>query len=168
MKFERAKPSVVDNLLGVFSPEKKLRRLAYKDKILLRKYEGASTAPQMGGWNAGGGSPNSYLNSLTLLRDRARDLGRNNEHATRGKSVITSYTVGAGIKTRFISDDPKKAKAYNELWKNWTKKNSCDFVGRHNFDGIQQMVMDGISESGEILVRKRRVTPTFENPLGFQ
>ena len=168
MKYERAKASIFDNLLGVFSPQKKLRRLNCKDKILLRKYEGASTASQMGGWNAGGGSPNSYMGSLRLLKDRARDLGRNNEHATRAKSVITSYTVGAGIKTRFICDDEKKAKVFNDLWKNWSDKKHCDFTGRHNFYGLQQIVMDAIPESGEVLIRKRRVTPTFENPLGFQ
>ena len=168
MELKRAKASVVDNLLGVISPQAKLRRLNYKDKILFRKYEAASTAPQMGGWITGSGSANNFLGSLTLMRDRSRDLVRNNEHAGRAKSVLTSYTVGAGIKTRFLADDKKKEDALNKLWKNWTDKKHCDFAGRHNFYGLQQMVMDGITESGEILIRKRRSAPTFENPLGYQ
>jgi capsid protein len=41
------------------------------------------------------------------------------------------------------------------LWRSWAETTACDADGRHDFYGLQKLVMSTVVESGEVLVRRR-------------
>jgi len=161
MQKDKIKLSWFDNLIGAISPKAKLRRMKYKyvGDLFQRKYEGASKGRRTEGWcTATNKDANAEISpSLSTLRNRSRDLVRNNPYATRGIQVIQSNTVGKGIITEFKNKTKAKAKIINELWRAWAHSTAIDYEGRHNIFGLQNIVMRSIAESGEILVRLRRV-----------
>lgn len=127
-----------------------------------RNYQGASKGKRLSRWYTSSGDANSANdNSLKTLRERSRDLRRNNPYAKRGIEVITANVIGKGISTTFQND------ATAQLWKEWTSSKSIDFDGKYNLKGLQRLVMDAISESGEVLVR-RRITPGLRFPFQLQ
>nr|WP_277614347.1 phage portal protein [Kaistia nematophila] len=83
-----------------------------------------------------------------LLRDRMRDLVRNNPHAANALSVLVTHAVGDGIVPR------TKDRKVNELFATWSKR--CDADGMLDFAGIQSLAVRGMFESGDGLVRRRR------------
>lgn len=155
-----AKASWFDNFIGVFSPRTRLSRLRYKfaGDILKRRYEGAAKGRRTEGIKAGAGSANNEISgSLFTLRNRSRDLVRNNSYAARGVQAIVANTVGKGIMTQFRGKPTRKETQINELWKTWAMTTACDFDGRHNLMGLQRLVMRSVVEGGETIVRLRRV-----------
>lgn len=140
-------------LLDIFSPEKKVNK---------RKYEGASKGRRGAGWITGSGDANAQIKGdLSTLRERSRDLRRNNPYAHKVIEVITNNVVGKGIMT-----DVKPA-VVDTAWKEWANSTLCDYDGRHDLKGLQRLIMDAVVESGEVLVRKRFVAG-LKYPLQYQ
>lgn len=161
-----------DRTVGFFSPKALLQRKkakvynAYFEKTYekqyerkVRKYEGADTGRRTDGWNTSGLSANAEIASGGFrLRDRARDLVRNNPYAARGIQIIANNVVGRGIKTQIKIDTratvSPEEKKINNIWRAWEQH--CDFDEVNDFAGLQRIVMRAVAESGEILVRIRR------------
>lgn len=154
-----------DRAVGFVSPKALLQRKkakvynAYFEKRYERKYEGADAGRRTSGWNTGGGSANAEIASAgTYLRNRARDLVRNNPYAARGVQVIANNVVGRGIKTQIKvdtrADISNREKKLNRIWQAWSQH--CDFDNVHDFGGMQRIIMRAVAESGEVLVRMRR------------
>jgi len=135
----------------------------------VRKYEGASKSKRMRNWRTDSTSANSAIyGSLETLRNRSRDLKRNNPFAARGLQAIATNTVGKGIRTQFRdknSDAPTNPA--EELWKPWAESKVFDFDGRYDIFGFQRMIMQAVPESGEILIRKR-FNRKLDFPLQYQ
>jgi lambda family phage portal protein len=127
-----------------------------------RKYEGASKGRRAGGWITGGGDANAQIKSdLPTLRERSRDLRRNNPYAHKIIEVITNNVVGKGIITDVKPD------ALDDTWKEWAYTTACDYDGRNDLKGLQRLAMDAIVESGEVIIRKR-VVAGLKYPLQYQ
>lgn len=130
-----------------------------------RRYEGAAKSKRLSRWAAPSTSANDAIGAgLVTLRNRARDLRRNNPYACKGIQAITSNVVGPGITTQFRGENPEDLEA---LWASWAETFAIDFDGRNNIYGLERLVMDAVAESGEVLVR-RRVTASLEFPLQYQ
>jgi lambda family phage portal protein len=130
-----------------------------------RRYEGASKSKRLSGWKTDGSSANSETaQSLPELRNRSRDLRRNNPYAARGIQTITSNVVGTGIVTQFREG---KADILEKDWAQWAETTAIDFDGRNNIYGLQALVMDAVVESGEVLLR-RRVLAALRYPFQYQ
>lgn len=141
-----------DRLIGVFSPRSAYKRAAYRNAAALveRKYEGASKGRRTEGWVTASTSANAETApALTTLRNRSRDLVRNNPYAARGISLLEANVVGRGILPH-IPDDKLMAS-----WQAWAETDLCDFEGKLNFYDMQALAMRSIVESGEVLIRKR-------------
>jgi len=163
--------SWLDNFIGFFSPESKLKRLKARaiTSILERKFEGAATGRRTDGWFSPSTSANTEISTgLIKLRDRSRDLRRNNPYAHKGIQIISSNTIGPGIKTQVKSKNKTKEENFDNLWRAWSETTACDFEGRHNLFGLQTLIMDSLVESGEVLIRKRRVRISDTQPLPLQ
>lgn len=168
--------SWLDQLIGFFSPRAKKNRMIdrYRTELIekihdKRKYDGAGSGRRFEGWYTSGSSANSEIErGIFNLRNRARDLRRNNPLACRGLQVITSNVVGRGIKTRLLSTSELRTKRARDLWNRWANTTACDFEGRKTLGQIQNLIMDSVAESGEVLVRLRRVIPDDKNPLPIQ
>lgn len=134
-----------------------------------RRFEGASKSKRMKNWRTESTSANSAAYaSLEILRNRSRDLRRNNPFAARGIQAIATNTVGKGIQTQFRDkNDSKVTNPAEEQWKPWAQTKAFDFDGRYDIFGFQRMIMQAVAESGEILVRKR-INKALPFPLQYQ
>lgn len=164
--------SWLDRAIGFFSPRALLRRKKAKifNAYLERKYEGADGGRRTSGWKTASSSANREIaGGLVRLRDRSRDLVRNNPYAARGIQVISNNVVGRGIVTQIKVDDNRKTdrreKNLNGIWRAWAKTNAIDYEGVHNIFGLQRLVKRAIVESGEVLIRIRR-TRRRRNVIG--
>lgn len=136
----------------------------FKKKKKQRKYEGASKGKRTEGWSTGQGDANTQIAaSLPTLRERSRDLRRNNPYAHKGVELIANNVVGRGIKTQISGQNSEFLQAQ---WNEWTLKNNIDYEGRLNIAGLQRLIMESSIESGEVLVRRRFVNSDF--PIQYQ
>lgn len=142
----------------------------------VRRYDGTKRGRLYGDWLAGNASANSEIwSSLSTLRNRSRDLCRNNDYA-RGviqKLVDNVIYLGIGFQAHIkqLKDNNKSDDRANDLietvWKEWaTEPMYCHTAGKLNFTEIQQVVFRSWLESGEVFVRK--VKRSFSNsPVPF-
>lgn len=130
--------------------------------IKKRKYDGGSKGRRTSGWLTGGGDSNAQIQSdLPTLRERSRDLRRNNAYIHKAIDIISNNVVGKGIMTQWDDDDVEA------LWKKWAYSTNVDYDGRNDLRGLQRLAMEAVAESGEVLIRKRIVTGQ-EFPLQYQ
>lgn len=134
----------------------------------LRKYDGATAGRRAGGWMAMSTSANAELKgALHLLRDRSRELVRNNTYAARAVDVIVSNTIGTGIIPQVKDRASSRAKKFQDAWARWGESTECDVTGQHDIYGLQALAMRTLVESGELLVR-RVWTPGQTVPMKLQ
>lgn len=118
---------------------------------------------EFGGRNAG---PNTILLAQARrLRDRAREMVRNDPHCARAIAVIVNNVVGTGITptaTRAAnetqSDTPTRADIADAIWKAWFEPGVADIEGQLSGDALIGTAVRGWAESGDALIR-RRVDP---------
>lgn len=136
-----------------------------------RRYEGATVGRRTGGWVTSGGSANSEVGpALSRLRNRSRDLVRNNQWAAKAVRVLAANIVGSGIRPQAKSQNPAEARHFQDLWEAWGESTDCDADGRRNYYGLQKLAQRCITESGSVLVRRRarRLTDGLAVPLQLQ
>lgn len=146
--------SILDNLISLISPSAALRREQSRKAIeMLRGYDAARRSSRNANWLAGSGDANTEIAvALVTLRDRARDLNRNNAYAAKAVSVITDNVVGIGIRAS------SKSKTLSALWGKWAETTACDAQGMSDFYAIQSQVMRAVAVSGEAIVLKRIIS----------
>lgn len=127
-----------------------------------RAYAGAQWGRTMADWVALSTSPDAELYlGLRALRNRSRDLERNNEYAKGAFRLITNNVVGAGIglqaqvpKRRGSALDDQINDKIEKAWKRWTRKQYCHTAGRLSWEGLQRAVIRNVAMNGEVLLRK--------------
>lgn len=130
-----------------------------------RSYDGAKYSRRTTGWLTRSTGPNTEIReSLTKLRDRHRDLVRNNPWAGRAVQAVVNNTIGYGIQAQWT--DPE----YLTLWRRWFETTACDADGRADGYGLQSLILRCIVESGEVLIRRRprRLEDGLPVPLQLQ
>jgi len=126
-----------------------------------RMYGGAEFGRTTADWVASGTTADSELvTSLRPLRNRSRQLCRDNEYAKNAKRIVALNVVGRGInlqaqvkKRRGGDFDDKTNDAIEKQWKHWAKATRCHTAGKLNWARLQQLIMHTVFESGEILIR---------------
>lgn len=157
--------NLLDRTIGFFSPERGLRRVRSRAAmgLMARSYDGAKTGRRTDGWVVVGTGANAEIGvALNRLRDRSRDLVRNNPYAAKAVQSVVSNLVGTGIQPRARDAET------DDLWARWCAE--CDADGMTDFYGLQALVTRTIVESGECLVRlrDRRVEDGLSVPLQLQ
>lgn len=115
-----------------------------------RKYEAASISRRTANWSTRSSGPNTEISGdLVTLRNRHRDLIRNNPWAERAMNAIVNNVIGAGIRCTWKSSRRQKR------WVAWWETTACDAAGRLDGYGLQQQILRAIAESGEVLVRRQ-------------
>lgn len=155
-----------DKIISIFSPGAAVKRAQHRKalEIIERGFEGAAKGRRTDGWRSGSGSANTESEpALATLRNRSRDLERNNPYARKSIKVFSNNVIGSGIRAKI--DNPEAA----ALWKLWAeKKKHCHYNERLNFYGIQRQVMKAVVRDGECFVRKRRVKNGSGVPIQLQ
>lgn len=142
----RGKPElrVVDDALA-----RELVKPWRKANAILRGYEAGKRGRRTEGWHTAGGSANAEISpSIATIRNRARDLVRNNPYAARAIDILTAKKIGTGIRAR-----PDKGAI--PAWEEFVE--TCDFEGDLDLYGIQSVMSRTADEAGEVLVRRVRV-----------
>jgi lambda family phage portal protein len=148
----------IDDLISVFSPvagvKRKQARLALD--IIARGFDGAKTGRRIDDWVTSGSSANAEIGAAgSRLRDRARDLVRNNCYGNKAIEVFVGNAIGTGIIAQAKTGSDRLNKQIMRAWEDWTQV--CDIEQDLDFCGIQALVGRSIFESGECFVRFRDV-----------
>lgn len=141
----------LDKAIGYVSPQAGLRRTQYRAAmdVAQRSYTGAETSRLKSGRRAKSTSADAEVaRAGRILRDRMRDLVRNNPYAAKAVSELVSHAIGDGIIPR------SKDKELNKLFLEWSKH--CDADGDLDFNGIVALAVREMFESGDGIVRRRR------------
>lgn len=125
-------------------------------------YEGARRGRRTDGWVTASTSATSELAAgLSLLRDRSRDLIRNNPHAAKALRVFRSHAVGTGINP--------KVSGNRDLLSLWYEHGAViDADGHSDVQGIISLAAGTTFESGAVLIRRRPRRSSDGLPLPFQ
>lgn len=145
------------------------RKREKKERTQKRQYQGASTAPRLSLWRASALGPNEEVNrSLKRLRERARDLYRNNPHARKAINSLTSNLVGTGLRPIFRTGDVNLDEKAQRLWDRWARVAYTS--SPLTFYGLQEVAVRAWLVDGEVLVRRRyrRVEDGLPVPLQLQ
>jgi len=161
----------LDRTVGFVSPAAGLRRARRRTALhmLARRYEGAKLGRRTDGWITAGTGANAEIGpALVRLRDRSRDLVRNNPYAAKAVQAVVSNLIGTGILPRARSDDIALNDRADKLWARFAE--SCDADGLTDFSGLQALIVRAIVESGECLlrIRERRIEDGLPVPLQLQ
>lgn len=120
-----------------------------------RRYDAASKSTRTANWLTPNSDATSAIQNPEVIRNRSRDLIRNNPWAAKGISVIVNNVIGYGIRAQLKAGNKRNTQRAQDLWKAWAETEQCDASGMSDFYGLQQIVMRSIAESGECLIRMR-------------
>lgn len=114
--------------------------------------------------------------SLSRMRDRSRDLVRNNDYARSAQRAVTNNVVGQGVRMQAAVKMRRGGKmdaaanaAIEAAWELWGKKQHCHTAGVLSFHDIERQMLDAMLSDGEIFVRMVRQTFGGSRvPLGLE
>lgn len=141
----------LDALVGFFSPQAGLRRARSRAamEIVARGYDGADRGRLAGARRTPSTSADAELaREARTLRDRMRDLERNNPHAANAIMVLVTHAIGDGIVPR-CEDERLMA-----LFERWSAR--CDADGDQDVYGLQAQAARQMFVSGDGFLRRRR------------
>lgn len=145
----------LDRTIAWISPRAGMQRVRARMALeagaaLLRGYEGAKVGRRTSGWMAAGSSANAEIQSSgSMLRNRVRQLARDDPYARRAIRALVANLIGTGI----TADSTSQA---GKVWKEWEKE--ADFYGELGFCGLQALIAQCWFESGETLIVRHRLT----------
>jgi len=156
-------PNIIERTIRFVSPRWGLKREMSRfglDFMASGSYRGARTTRPHDKWLPGGGSADQdILSDLPKLRERSRDLNRNEGIAAGATNAVVQNVVGSGIMPQSqinaerLKIQPEKATELQQqaelAWLRW--KRNADSTNRLDFDDIQALVQRQILENGEIL-----------------
>ena len=148
--------TLFDAALSAVAPRLAAKRYAARVSIdnLRRGYDGAARGRGTDGWTAGATSADAEISAAApVLRDRMRDLVRNNAIAAQAVQVLVNNIVGTGIVPRANTGDPVLDKQVDQLWKRWAK--GPDAHGHTTFQGLLALAVREMIEGGEVFAIKR-------------
>ena len=142
-----------------------------------RMYQGAIISRLTADWLATQTSADAEIRtSLRKLRDRSREMVRNNPYAKQAKRTTQINVVGTGVQLQaqvMLLRGNKRDERINKLietkWKGWCRKENCDVAGRYSFHDLEWLAVGALPESGEAIFRiVRRPFGNSKVPLALQ
>lgn len=152
-------PTILDRALAAIAPRAAAKRLAGRMAFanLARAYDGATGGRRTDGWRTAGTSADTEIAGAGgVLRNRMRDLVRNNPHAAKAIAAWVSNIVGDGFTPYAATGNDELDKRIDALWEEWARE--CDADGRGDFHALTTLAVREMVESGEGFVRRRRRT----------
>lgn len=136
-----------------------------------RAYEGASNGRLSQGWLASSSSADTEIwSAARTLRDRSRELVRNNPHAAKAVAGLVAAIVGDGIMPRPKTGDDDQDRKIRAVFDAWASRDQCDADGALDFYGLQTLAVREMIEGGEVLLRRRlrQSADGFDVPMQVQ
>ena len=126
-----------------------------------RAYQGARVNRLTADWVTSGTSADSEIrSSFKALRNRARQLVRDNDYARQAVRAIQNNVIGQGVKLQpqaMVQRDQDLDDVINQqimlAWHQWTHKSRCDVSGLLGFHDMERLLVRSMAESGEVFIR---------------
>jgi lambda family phage portal protein len=155
-----APANMLDRAIAFVAPTMGLKRMVSRAKAawIARSmgYDAASKTWRTEGWHVPSSSGNAAVTwTLKVMRDRVRDLCRNDAWMKAGLEVVETEVVGTGIVATISGPNKRRVDRIKELWKAWAESSACDADGQSDFYDLQAAVVRTMAESGSVLVRRR-------------
>lgn len=147
---------MIEKIISYISPSWALERAKSRAAaaVLERHYEGAGHGRRLKNWRASSTSANQEVGmALVTLRNRSRDLCRNNPYGKRAVQCIANNVVGSGMMPSILDVTPATEKKVKKEFYEWAKK--CSFESNKSLWHLQKLVMRTETESGECLIIKK-------------
>jgi lambda family phage portal protein len=163
---------LVDRMIAAVSPGAAVRRQEARLRLSRLTqarmfYDAASTGHRTAGWRPSSTDVNGEVRTAgARLRDVGREVVRNNAYGERAISVIASNVVGTGIIPSMDSPNKRLNANLERLLREHFDTPACDYNGRLDLYGLQNLAMRTIPEAGEILVRRRDLSSEEQRRLG--
>ena len=143
-----------------------------KKQTFKRSYSGASTGRLFADFVTASTSADAEIkDNIRILRDRARELARNDSYISRYLNLMVSNVIGkhgVRISSKSRNDNGSLDLAANQLieksWKEWSKLGNCTANGRLSFLDCQKIFIESLCRDGEVLIRKIK---SNDSPFGF-
>jgi lambda family phage portal protein len=144
---------IFDRLIG--------RKKTEEKKASRRSFQAAMFNRLVHDWVAGQTSMDAEVRgAIGTLRNRSRDMVRNNPYAKNALRAITNNVIGQGIGLQaqvYMRRGRRLDKTTNDqiesAWQEWSKRDSCHVAGLLSFHDIERLVMTAVPESGEVFIR---------------
>lgn len=127
----------------------------------LRLYDAAAGGRLSNDWMAPATSEDVELSgSLEILRNRSRQMIRDNPHAANLKRIVQDNIVGNGIgvQAQVLKSDGTPDDDLNnrieEAWHQWSERDSCHTAGQLSMNSILRLAVGAVFQDGEVLIRK--------------
>jgi lambda family phage portal protein len=141
----------------------------------IRAYAAAAQGRLQSSWRVSTGSINRDIKAGTRpVRDRARDLWRNNDYVRAYRTRNRVNIVGAeGFKHQNKAllpngeEDIAANKIIEDAWKEYCKAEFCTMSKQLTARQVQWLQVDQLKRDGEILARMRKVNDLSKNKFGF-
>jgi lambda family phage portal protein len=162
-----------ERLLATIAPRAALRRQAARLQLdQMRRYDATARGRRTDGWVTQGSSADAASGpNYGVMRDRARDLVRNNPYAAKVVDVWVANLIGSGwsFKARDPRRNGRRGETVTQLVRDWMADPlQCDFFGLQNFDGLIAQAVRCWKESGEVLIRARTPSRETMEALGLR
>ncbi|MDD0852988.1 phage portal protein [Halobacteriovorax sp. GB3] len=141
--------NALDKVIGYISPSAGLRRARARSNFnQIRRYDGASKKKRLKNWRLQEMTMNQILDAdAVTLKERARDLTRNNAYGKAALRVLTHSLVGPG----FTPDFSNKIEI-EDSFQTWAKK--ADQDGKLQFNGLMNLATKHLVRDGELIIRR--------------
>lgn len=131
-------------------------------KMAKRSYAAARGGRLFGDFIDSGNSADAELRfSLETMRNRSRELVRDNEFAKRYMNLLKTNIVGEKgfqLQVKARNDDQKLDASGNAIienaWKRWGRLGSPTADGRMSWYDCQRLVIEALARDGEVFVKK--------------
>jgi lambda family phage portal protein len=129
-----------------------------------RAYEGALVSRLTADWVTSSTSADAEIDgSLVRLRNRSRQLLRDNPYVQAARRAIVTNVIGRGIRMQ------SRVPMVETWWRHYCRKEHIHAAGKLSFPRILRQSMAAVPESGEVFIRL--VPEQFGNsgtPLGLE
>ena len=132
-----------------------------KKQVARRGYAAAQYNRLVADWVTASTSIDSEIRgALRKLRDRSRDLARNNDYVKNFFRAVENNVVGQGIpfqsqvkQLRGNKLDDRINQMIEQEWHKWTRKDRCHTAGQLSFQDIERLAIREVGEAGDFFVR---------------
>ncbi len=151
----------IDALIAPFAPERALKRREARTRLnLSRAFRGAERSRLTNDWEVRNSPATPGVSDLAMLRNRVRDLNRNDAVAAGATDTIALNVAGQGLRPQSriradrlgISEDQahELRRQAEAAWAKWAPlADSADIL---TFDDIQFQIICKVIEDGEAFV----------------
>ena len=161
--------SILERVIAAVSPGWALRREQQRAAWfqVRARYEGARRTRRTRGWRADSTGPQAETEgALADLRNRSRDLVRNNAWMAAGLDIAVSYQIGYGMTPRSRTGDAALDQRVNAEFAAWAK--ACDIGKRLDFFGLMAQMARARAQDGEALTLKLPAAPAEMRRRGLR